>query len=259
MKLTHRLLGITLALIVGLVACTARPEATTMPTNMTTSTPPPTSEPTSTPLPIADATSTPVPTIEATSTPLRTPEATSTPVAAKADASSLVPCVLEPVIVPTPPAQIPGYTQLDETTGLHMTGTPQEIDLESYRLEVTGKVDQPLSLTLDDLRCLPKVEASPRLVCPGFFVDEATWAGVPIREVLALAGVQEGATRLNLVSADGYATKVPLNETVTEAGFLAYEWEGEPLPILHGFPVRVVLPEISGGNWVKWLVAIEVN
>jgi DMSO/TMAO reductase YedYZ molybdopterin-dependent catalytic subunit len=140
-----------------------------------------------------------------------------------------------------------------------MTGTPQEIDLESYRLEVTGKVDQPLSLTLDDLRCLPKVETAAILECPGFFVDEATWAGVPIREILALAGVQEGANSLNLVSADGYARAVSISEGLSEANFLAYEWEGEPLPILHGFPVRVVLPEASGGSWVKWLVAIEVN
>jgi DMSO/TMAO reductase YedYZ molybdopterin-dependent catalytic subunit len=140
-----------------------------------------------------------------------------------------------------------------------MTGTVQEIDVESYRLEVKGKVDRPLSLSYDDLRCLPKVEDSPLLECPGFFTDEASWAGVPIREVLVLAGVQEGATDLNLISADGYSRQVPLTEGVVETGFLAYEWEGEPLPILHGFPVRVVLPGVSGGSWVKWLIAIEVK
>jgi DMSO/TMAO reductase YedYZ molybdopterin-dependent catalytic subunit len=163
------------------------------------------------------------------------------------------------VIAPTPPAETPGYIELDPDTGLHMTGTAQQIDLESYRLEVSGKkVDHPLSLTYDDLRCLPKVEARATLTCPGFFSDEATWAGAPIREVLALAAVQEGAATLKMISADGFATSIPISE-VYETGFLAYEWEGEPLPILHGFPVRIVLPGVTGGYWVKWLIALEVN
>jgi DMSO/TMAO reductase YedYZ molybdopterin-dependent catalytic subunit len=255
MRPTRELLGITLALIMGLVACTSQPSAAVMPTGVATSAPLPTSEPTSTRAPTTEPTSTPLP----TSTPVPTTEPTNTPAAVKTMASSLVPCDLEPLVVPTRPPETPGYTQLDPDTGLHMTGTPQEIDLESYRLEVTGKVDQPLSLTLDDLRCLPKVELSPRLECPGFFVDEATWAGAPIREVLALAGVREGATNLSLVSADGYRRLVPLSGPVSEAGFLAYEWEGEPLPILHGFPVRVVLPGMPGGYWIKWLVAVEVK
>jgi DMSO/TMAO reductase YedYZ molybdopterin-dependent catalytic subunit len=219
MKITREFLGITLALITVLVACTSLPSTTAMPTG----------------------------------------GAESTPLPTETEASSLSPCVLEPVVVPTRPPQTPGYTQLDSDTGLHMTGTAQEIDVESYRLEVRGKVDHPLSLTYDDLRCLPKVETAATLECPGFFVDEATWAGVPIQEVLAMADVQEGATNLNLVSADGYSRPVPISEGLLETAFLAYEWEGEPLPILHGFPVRVVLPGVSGGSWIKWLVAIEVN
>ena len=70
------------------------------------------------------------------------------------------------------------------------------MDLESYRLRVTGRVERLLELTYDELHCLPKVRRRAKLVCPGFFVDEATWAGAPIGEMLALAGVQEGATRM---------------------------------------------------------------
>ncbi len=188
------------------------------------------------------ATAVPAP---AASSPLATPAAD-------------VACALAPIVVPTMPEEVPGYTALDPATGLHMTGTPQLIDLESYRLEVTGLVDTPQSLTYDQLRCLPKVEAGAELVCPGFFVDEASWAGTPILDVLALAGVQENATRVRLVSADGYGVYVALANLEELGGFLAYEWEGEPLPILHGFPVRAVLPGQTGGLWVKWLVGIEV-
>lgn len=182
--------------------------------------------------------------------------ATSTPLTVGTPAPT--PCVLPTVVAPTPPAEVPGYTQLDPDTGLHMTGKPQQIDLESYRLQITGKVDHPLSLTYDDLRCMPKVEATATLTCPGFFVDEATWAGTPMRDVLALVDVQEGVFGLRLIGADGYSTSIPMSTALSDTSLLAYEWEGEPLPVLHGFPVRAVLPGEPGSSWAKWLVEIKV-
>jgi DMSO/TMAO reductase YedYZ molybdopterin-dependent catalytic subunit len=196
-----------------------------------------------------------IPTVAATSIP--TVAATST--ATVAEAATPSQCVLPAIVPPTPPAETPGYAQLDPDTGLHVTGKAQQIDLESYRLRVTGKVDNPLDLTYDDLRCLPKVKIRTMLSCPGFFMDEATWAGAAIRDVLALAGVRQGASGLRLVSADGYSAVVSMRTALSTSSFLAYEWEDEPLPILHGFPVRAVLPEESGGSWVKWLVEIEVH
>jgi DMSO/TMAO reductase YedYZ molybdopterin-dependent catalytic subunit len=168
------------------------------------------------------------------------------------------PCVLDPIVAPTPPAEVPGYTELDPATGLHMTGTPAEIDLATYQLEVTGKVDTPLSLTFDDLRCMPRIEQRCTLTCPGFFQDEATWAGASLDHVLEVAQVQAAATGIRLISADGYETIVPLLDLAPRDDFLAYEWEGEPLPILHGFPVRAVFPSLNGNKWVKWLIRIDV-
>jgi DMSO/TMAO reductase YedYZ molybdopterin-dependent catalytic subunit len=168
-------------------------------------------------------------------------------------------CGLPPVIPPTPPPTIPGYTQLDPTTNLHMTGTVQEIDLTSYRLKVSGKVNKPLSLSYDELRCMPRAECRCTLVCPGFFTDEAAWAGVPLAYVLRLAGIQEGATTIRLLGADGYGATVQLQAALAEGNFLAYEWEGQPLPILHGFPLRAVFPGQGGSLWVKWLLEIRVE
>ncbi len=168
------------------------------------------------------------------------------------------PCGLSPVVAPTP-AEDPGYAQLDPSTGLHVTGSMQLIDPVSYRLRVTGKVDPPLELTYEEIRCLPKVQASPVLNCPGFFIDEATWAGTPIAEVLALTQVQGGASTVEFVSADGYKTSLSLEMAQDRANFLAYEWEGEPLPRLHGFPLRVVIPGAQGNQWTKWLVEMRVQ
>jgi DMSO/TMAO reductase YedYZ molybdopterin-dependent catalytic subunit len=168
-------------------------------------------------------------------------------------------CDLSPLIAPTRPAETPGYTELDETTGLHMTGTPQEIDLASYRLKVTGLVDHPLSLTIDELRCLPKITASPELVCPGFFLDEATWAGASLVAVLEMAGIQKEATTIWMSADDRKEAYVLLENALDEKNFLAYEWAGQPLPVLHGFPLRAVFPSRTGTLWVKWLTDIRVD
>ena len=92
--------------------------------------------------------------------------------------------MLTPIVVPTPPAEVPGYAQLDESSGLHVTGKVQVVDLPSYRLKVTGKVDRPLELTYDDLRCMPKKLVPCTLVCPGFFEDTGTWSGASLKQVL---------------------------------------------------------------------------
>jgi DMSO/TMAO reductase YedYZ molybdopterin-dependent catalytic subunit len=181
----------------------------------------------------------------------------STPTVAST-ATEVPECPLPPVTVPTLPEEIPGYTQVDPDTGLHVTGPPVEVAIDTYRLEVAGLVERALSLTYDQLRCLPKVEATPELVCPGYFVDVARWAGAPLREVLERAGVSTAATSLRLIAADGYSQRIELSEDLLSSAFLAYELEGETLPILHGFPVRFVWPGHSGNEWVKWLVAIEV-
>ena len=187
--------------------------------------------------------------------------ATPTPVPVTPDSIAKVtptPCISSTVVVPTPPAEVPGYAELDPTTGLHVTGKAQEIDLETFRLEITGKVDHPLTLSYNDLRCMPKVEDFHTLICPGVFTDMATWDGVPLKHILELAGVAEDATGIRLVSADGYSASVAMAMALSESSFLAYEWEGEPLPVLHGFPLRAVFPPLPGDKWVKWLVRIEV-
>jgi DMSO/TMAO reductase YedYZ molybdopterin-dependent catalytic subunit len=157
------------------------------------------------------------------------------------------------------PAEHPLPNELDPETGLHMTGKPQLIDLETYRLEVTGLVDNSLSLTYDELRCMPKVTSNPYLTCPGVFTDYASWTGVPIKDILELANVQAGATTLTLVSADGYTVKLPLETASAEKNFLAYEVDGKTLPVLHGFPLRAVFPSMWGSYWLKWLVEIRIS
>ncbi len=143
------------------------------------------------------------------------------------DASGRLPRVNQPPW----PASIPGYTEVDPETGLHMTGTPQPVDLATYRLKVTGNVDHPLSLGLDDLRRMPCMLAA----------------------VLNLAGLRSSAYGIDLVSADGYATHLILAQALAPAAFLAYELEGKVIPVLHGFPLRAVLPGLTDPATKHWL------
>jgi len=168
-------------------------------------------------------------------------------------------CGLDPVEIPLMPAVIPGYAELDEATGLHMTGRVQQIDLATYRLKVTGLVDRPREFTYDQLRCMPKVSATARLICPGLFEDESTWSGVPLSHIFELTGLQPDAKQMVLISADGYKAYVPIEDALAEDNMIAYEMLGKPLPVLHGFPVRAVLPTTDGGKWIKWLIEVHIQ
>ncbi len=171
---------------------------------------------------------------------------------------SSAPCSLSLVVVPTM-APNPGSNALDRTTGLHVTGHPVLIDIVNYRLLVIGLVDHPLSLSYDDLRCMPKVTARLDLVCPGVFEDVGTWSGVPIKYILGLAGLQSTAKVIRLVAADKYESQIYLQDALKAGNFLAYELKGQPLPVLHGFPLRAVFPGMPGSRWVKWLLEIRVE
>ena len=192
--------------------------------------------------------------------PAKNPQAIPTSTLSSSGSSlDLANCQPVPYTVPTLPANIPGYGQLDESIGLHVTGTYQVINPETYRLKVNGNVNNPLELTYDQIRCLPKVTASPTLICQGVFEDEATWTGVPLKTILQLAGVKRNAGEVDLISADGYQISVTLSQAEADGSFLAYEVNGQILPILHGFPLRAVFSDLPGAKWIKWLVEIQVK
>jgi DMSO/TMAO reductase YedYZ molybdopterin-dependent catalytic subunit len=166
---------------------------------------------------------------------------------------------LEPIVVPTMPEVIPPYLGADPETGLTMTGTPTLVDFDTYRLKVSGKVDQELSLAYDDLRRMPKLTATPTLECVGYFKDVATWSGASLKTILEMAKVQPGSTRVAFKGADGYEISMILENALAPENFLAYELEGKTLPVLQGFPLRVVIPSYDGSVWVKWLLEIVVE
>jgi DMSO/TMAO reductase YedYZ molybdopterin-dependent catalytic subunit len=190
--------------------------------------------------------------------PETAPAASATLAAPPAPVGLDRPCAVSPVVRPTT-VPYPGYTEMEPSTGLHVTGPAQEVDPLTYRLKVIGLVEQTLSLSYDEIRCLPKTQAHTSLTCPGFFTDEANLAGFTFADLFALARPQAKATRVKLTSVEGYDMRFSLDEVLAPGSFLAYQWKEEPLPPSHGFPLRAVFPLKSGANWVKWVTQIELS
>ncbi|WP_319416687.1 molybdopterin-dependent oxidoreductase [Marispirochaeta aestuarii] len=144
--------------------------------------------------------------------------------------------------------------------GLHYTAKPIDLDEETYRLTVTGKVDKPLSLSLAEVKALATVDIRVRLVCPGYFTDEGVWSGVLVRTLLKEAGIRDDAkTVIFAVPDESYRTRFPVERATADDFLVAWAFEGETLHRVHGFPLRLVAGDTEGSNWVKWLQIIRVE
>jgi DMSO/TMAO reductase YedYZ molybdopterin-dependent catalytic subunit len=155
---------------------------------------------------------------------------------------------------------VPEAPYLSLFEGLHVTGTPVEVDLATFRLKVDGAVERPLALSFEQIRELPAVRKEITLECPGFFIDRGVWTGVPAREILARAGVRPGARRVTFTSLDGgYSQSLSLEDLQEDGTLIAYEFDGRPFPKVHGFPVRLTAEGKAGSYWVKWLGSLRVE
>jgi DMSO/TMAO reductase YedYZ molybdopterin-dependent catalytic subunit len=136
----------------------------------------------------------------------------------------------------------------------------------SWRLRVHGLVDHPLDLSFEDLLSRRLVERRVTLTCVsnpvgGDLLGNSTWIGVPVADLLAEAGVRAGADAVRSTSADDMTIGTPLSAlTDGRDALLAVAMGGEPLPVEHGFPVRMVVPGLYGYvSATKWLVDLEVT
>jgi DMSO/TMAO reductase YedYZ molybdopterin-dependent catalytic subunit len=154
-----------------------------------------------------------------------------------------------------------------------------QLNENDWRLDISGLVDQPMTLTLDDLKARERQEVTFTLECSGntglpFFwggVGNATWAGTPLGPLLEEAGIQEAGREVVFWGADAgeqvwrektiteqFARSMALEDAMSPDNLLVYEMNGEPLPNLNGFPLRLIAPGWYGIANVKWLRGIEV-
>ncbi|QHF25137.1 molybdopterin-dependent oxidoreductase [Rathayibacter sp. VKM Ac-2804] len=198
-------------------------------------------------------------------------------------AASAVTAVREAVVLPTPAATaapIPATGVLDDIEGISRYVTSNDdfyridtalsvpsVDPADWSLTITGMVEEEITLTWDELLALPLEEHLVTLSCVsnevgGDLIGTALWLGYPIRELLARARPTAGADMVLSRSIDGFTASSPL-EVLTDEGrasLLAVGMNGRPLPVEHGFPVRMVVPGLYGYvSATKWVTELKVT
>jgi sulfite dehydrogenase (cytochrome) subunit A len=165
----------------------------------------------------------------------------------------------------------------------HLADIPLNIDPDTFAVEINGKVDKPMKLSLADIKKMPAVELVAVNQCSGnsrgFFaprvaggqlangaMGNALWRGVPLKTVLDQAGVQPGAKQAVFGGLDGpvfektpdFAKALDIDHARDGEVILAYAMNGQDLPVLNGFPLRLVVPGYYGTYWVKHLNEVTV-
>jgi hypothetical protein len=140
-----------------------------------------------------------------------------------------------------------------------MGPTDVAVDIKTYRLKITGKVKQSLSLTYDEILKYPSLTETVLLICPGFFTNNGRWSGVSFKTLLKNATVHQEAKYLDVKGVYGKVVRISLKDIDQKRVFLAYRVNGEPLPQKHGFPLRLVYEDAYGYDWVKYVEEIVIS
>jgi sulfite dehydrogenase len=165
----------------------------------------------------------------------------------------------------------------------HLADLPLDLDPDKFTLEIKGKVDHPLKLSLQEIRKLKAVDLVAVNECSGNgrgfsnprvaggqlgngAMGNARWHGVPLKTVLDMAGVQQGAKQVTFNGMDkpvmettpDFIKALDVDHARDGEVMLAYGMNGDDLPVLNGFPLRLVVPGYYGTYWVKHLNEITV-
>ncbi len=170
-------------------------------------------------------------------------------------------------------------TPNDEFFNVSHYGKP-EVDLETWRLEVSGLVENPLVLTIEDIKARPKQDVTFTLECSGNHgfptftggIGNAKWGGTPLAPILKEAGIRENGIEVIFFGHDvgeeerrevkmrqNFARSMSVEDALQDINLLCYEMNGEPLPHPNGAPLRLITPGWYGIACVKWLKRIEVR
>lgn len=138
-----------------------------------------------------------------------------------------------------------------------MGPTDLPVDLATYRLKVTGEVVKPLSLNYDEVLMRSSVTEDVLLICPGFFANHGRWTGIRLKDLIKEAQPTKEAAFVDIKGHEKMA-RIGLDSIDRKNIFLAYWINGVPLPRKHGFPIRLVYPDVYGDEWIKYVNEIAV-
>jgi DMSO/TMAO reductase YedYZ molybdopterin-dependent catalytic subunit len=190
---------------------------------------------------------------------------------ARRDNSAYPPPTNEALVPPGADLRVDGITQLvvpnDRFYRIDTALLVPSVDASTWKLRIHGLVERETELTFAELLALPMVEQYVTIACVsnqvgGRLVGNAKWTGVPLRDVLDLAGVKPGATQLVGRSVDGWTAGMPTAWIMDPARepLVAVRMNDEPLPAQHGYPARLIVPGLYGYvSATKWLTELQLT
>lgn len=170
----------------------------------------------------------------------------------------------EATVQPVPGTR-PELTPIQDHYRIDISSRPPVFEEATWTLPVTGMVDNPLELTLADLRSdFRPMDQYLTLSCisnriGGDLIGTQKWTGLSLQDLLTRAKVQEDAQFLRIFGGDGFHETVDIDLiNADERVMLAYAWDDQPLPERNGFPLRIYIPDRYGMKQPKWITGIEV-
>lgn len=165
------------------------------------------------------------------------------------------------------PGLTPYFTANNDFYRIDTALAVPRLQLGDWKMRIHGLIDNPITLTFDDLLKADLIERDVTLMCVsneigGYYNGNARWLGVRIADVLREAGVQAGADAVKSTSSDGWTCGTPLSALTdpNRDAMFAIGMNGDTLPYDHGFPVRMVVPGLYGFvSATKWIVDFEVT
>ena len=152
----------------------------------------------------------------------------------------------------------PGQYLTDRFPVLHVGDVPTYAPGE-WNLTIGGLVDNPFTLTFEELTALPSVTLTTDIHCVTKWSKfDTMWRGVKLKDLLHTAGIQDGATHVMGHAEYGYTANLPLEDALLDESMVVWEYEGEPIEPIHGGPVRLLVPNLYFWKSPKWLRGIEV-
>jgi DMSO/TMAO reductase YedYZ molybdopterin-dependent catalytic subunit len=168
-------------------------------------------------------------------------------------------------VTPTPGTR-PEYTPVKDHYQVFIEVEPTLIQEQDWHLPIMGLVDNPLMLTLDDLRNnYPRRDQYVTLSCISgriatSLISTTFWSGASVQDVLADAQVRPEARYLYIICGDGFYESVDLDLIRSDPRIMfCYAWDGNTLPVGHGFPLRIWIPDRYGMKQPKWITGVEVT
>lgn len=160
----------------------------------------------------------------------------------------------------------PFLTPNGEFYRIDTTLSVPRINLETWAVDIGGRVERPLRLTYDDLLARPQVKRVVTIACVsnevgGDLIGNAVWQGVLLADLLGEVGVQADATQVFGTSVDGWTCGFPIEVALDgRDAMIAIGMNGEQLPLKHGFPARMIVPGLYGYvSATKWLSRVDLT